>query len=71
MDSFTNWVISSPYTGHINDTLENKIIGYDVVNGLKHGEFLISTLEGNFSVTGFVENNKNVGTGNIFMMMDD
>ena len=56
----------SPYTGHIVDTLENKIIKYDVVNGLKHGEFSISTLEGNFSVCGFVEKNKNVGSWKYF-----
>jgi len=55
-----------PYTGHIQDTLENKIIGYDVVNGLKHGEFLITTLAGNSSVSGFVKNNKNVGTWKYF-----
>ncbi|MDZ7623314.1 MAG: hypothetical protein U5J96_02545 [Ignavibacteriaceae bacterium] len=55
-----------PYTGHIKDTLENKIIGYDVVNGLKNGEFFISTLAGNSSVSGFVENNKNVGTWKYF-----
>ena len=57
---------SSPYTGHIKDTVENKIIGYDVVKGLKHGEFFITTLAGNSSISGFVENNKNVGTWKYF-----
>ncbi len=57
---------SSPYTGHIKDTVESKIIGYDVVNGLKHGEFFIMTLAGNSSVSGFVEKNKNVGTWKYF-----
>lgn len=56
----------SPYTGHIIDTLDNKIIEYDVVNGLKHGEFSISNLEGNFSCFGFVEQNKNVGNWKYF-----
>ena len=55
-----------PYTGHIKDTVENKIIGYDVVDGLKNGEFFITTLSGNSSVRGFVENNKNVGTWKYF-----
>ena len=55
-----------PYTGHIQDTLENKIIAYNVVNGLKHGEFLITTLEGKSSVYGFVEKNKNIGTWKYF-----
>jgi antitoxin component YwqK of YwqJK toxin-antitoxin module len=57
---------SSPYSGQIIDTLQNKVIKYYVVNGLKHGEFSISTLEGNFSVRGFVENNKNVGNWEYF-----
>lgn len=56
----------SPYTGHIIDTLDNKIIEYDVVNGLKHGEFSISNLEGNFSCFGFVDQNKNVGNWKYF-----
>jgi len=55
-----------PYTGHILDTLENKIIKYDVVNGLKHGEFSITTIEGEISVWGFVEQNKNIGTWKYF-----
>lgn len=56
----------SPYTGHVIDTLDKKIIEYDVVNGLKHGEFSISNLEGNFSCFGFVEQNKNVGNWKYF-----
>ena len=56
----------SPYNGRILDTLENKIVQYDVVNGLKHGQFIISTLSGNFSVSGYVERNKNVGTWKYF-----
>jgi antitoxin component YwqK of YwqJK toxin-antitoxin module len=56
----------SPYSGQIIDTLESKVIKYNVVNGLKHGEFSISTLGGNFSVRGFVEKNKNVGSWEYF-----
>lgn len=56
----------SPYNGRVLDTLENKIIEYDVVNGLKHGEFKICTLNGNYSVYGFVEKNKNVGVWKYF-----
>jgi len=53
---------SNPYTGRILDTLQNHlIIEYDVVNGLKNGEFLVSTVEGIFTVYGFIENNKNIG----------
>lgn len=58
---------SSPFTGRILDTLNNKIIvEYDVVNGLKNGEFFLSTLNGNFTVYGFMNNNKNVGTWQYF-----
>lgn len=57
---------SEPYTGRIQDTLQNKIIVYDVVNGKKHGEFYVSLLNGDVSIYGFVENNKNVGTWNYF-----
>lgn len=56
----------SPYSGQIIDTLESKIIKYNVVNGLKDGEFSISTLKGIFSVRGFVEKNKNVGSWEYF-----
>ena len=56
----------SPYSGQIIDTLESKVIKYNVVNGLKHGEFSISTLKGNFSVRGFVEKNKNIGSWEYF-----
>lgn len=56
----------SPYSGQIIDTVESKVIKYNVVNGLKHGEFSISTLKGNFSVRGFVEKNKNVGSWEYF-----
>jgi antitoxin component YwqK of YwqJK toxin-antitoxin module len=54
---------SLPYTGRILDTLQKKIIiEYDVVNGLKNGEFFLSNLDGIYTVYGFINNNKNVGT---------
>jgi antitoxin component YwqK of YwqJK toxin-antitoxin module len=55
-----------PYSGRVLDTLENKILEYDVVNGLKNGEFKISTIDGTNSVYGFIENNKNVGVWKYF-----
>lgn len=57
---------NAPYTGQVLDTIENKIIAYEVVNGLKNGQFSISNLHGNFTVSGYVENNKNVGTWKYF-----
>ena len=54
---------SHPYTGRILDTLQKKIIiEYDVVNGLKNGEFFLSNLDGIYTVYGFINDNKNVGT---------
>ena len=58
---------SVPYTGHILDTLDNKvIIEYDVVNGKKEGAFYVSTLAGIFTIYGFISDNKNVGNWKYF-----
>ena len=58
---------SLPYTGHVLDTLDNKIIiEYDVVNGKKEGAFYISTLKGIFTVYGIISDNKNVGCWKYF-----
>ena len=50
-----------PYTGRILDTLQNKVIEYDVVNGMKNGEFSLSSIEGIVSVHGSIEGNRNIG----------
>ncbi len=50
-----------PYTGRIIDTLENKVLEYDVVNGMKNGEFSVSSVEGIVSVYGSIEDNRNIG----------
>jgi len=52
---------NDPYTGRVVDTLNNKVIEYDVVNGLKNGEFRVSSLAGIVSVVGKVEDNRNIG----------
>jgi antitoxin component YwqK of YwqJK toxin-antitoxin module len=57
---------SKPFTGRILDTLENKIIEYDVIKGLRNGEFCVSTLDGNFTVHGSLKDNQNVGTWSYF-----
>lgn len=56
----------NPFTGRILDTLDNKIIEYDVVNGLKNGEFVVTSLNNKSAVYGFIENNKNVGKWSYF-----
>ena len=50
-----------PYTGRILDTLENKVLEYDVVNGMKNGEFRVSSVEGIVTVYGSIEDNRNIG----------
>jgi antitoxin component YwqK of YwqJK toxin-antitoxin module len=50
-----------PYTGRIIDTVQNKVVEYDVVNGMKNGEFSLSSIEGIVSVYGSIEDNRNIG----------
>jgi antitoxin component YwqK of YwqJK toxin-antitoxin module len=53
---------SVPFTGKMQDTLDNKLImEFNVVNGLKQGEFILLTMDGNFAVKGFMNKNKNDG----------
>lgn len=52
---------TDPYTGRIIDTLQNKVVEYDVVNGMKNGEFRLSSMEGIVSMYGSIENNRNIG----------
>jgi antitoxin component YwqK of YwqJK toxin-antitoxin module len=51
----------NPYTGRIIDTLSNNVLEYEVVNGMKNGEFRLSSIEGAISVYGKIENNRNIG----------
>ncbi len=50
-----------PYTGRVLDTLNQTIIAYDVVNGMKNGEFCLSSLSGTPFIKGYIKNNKNEG----------
>jgi antitoxin component YwqK of YwqJK toxin-antitoxin module len=50
-----------PYTGRIIDTLQNEVVEYDVVNGMKNGEFRLSSEEGIVSVYGIIKDNINIG----------
>jgi antitoxin component YwqK of YwqJK toxin-antitoxin module len=54
---------SFPFTGRIMDTLDNKMmVEFDVVNGLKNGEYFLFSFSGKLIAYGFLENNKNIGT---------
>jgi antitoxin component YwqK of YwqJK toxin-antitoxin module len=61
-----NGLIYSPatnniFSGEITDTVNNKIIQYNVVKGLKNGEFIIRYMNGNFQIKGLMKDNKNSG----------
>ena len=50
-----------PYTGIIIDTVKNKIMEYEVKDGLKNGQFKISYLNGKVEIVGDMTNDKNEG----------
>jgi antitoxin component YwqK of YwqJK toxin-antitoxin module len=56
----------APFTGRVIDTLNNKVLEYDVLNGLKNGEFRVSSVDGIMSVYGFVIDNLNNGEWKYF-----
>jgi antitoxin component YwqK of YwqJK toxin-antitoxin module len=54
---------SFPFTGRMLDTLDNKMmVEFDVVNGLKNGEFFLYSVSGKLKAYGYMQNNKNTGT---------
>ena len=50
-----------PMTGKVIDTVNSRIIEYDVVNGLKNGVFKIKFTNGKIAIEGFIKDNKNIG----------
>ncbi|MDO8549591.1 MAG: hypothetical protein Q7S39_05485 [Ignavibacteria bacterium] len=56
-----NQSTDKPYTGRVVDTVANQIVSYEVVDGIKNGEFVICLTNGNKAVTGNIINNKNEG----------
>jgi len=55
-----------PFTGREKSRVENKIIEYDVVDGLKHGDFRLYYEDGNIEIKGQVDKNKNIGKWQYF-----
>ena len=49
------------FSGKVVDTLQRRIIEYEVVNGKKNGEFKISLLNGSVEMVGKIKNNLNEG----------
>lgn len=52
----------SPFTGIVKDTIEGKIIEYEVVDGKKTGEFKIYFKNGKLEMFGKMKDNMNQGT---------
>jgi antitoxin component YwqK of YwqJK toxin-antitoxin module len=55
-----------PFTGREKAHIDNKIIEYDVVDGLKHGDFRLYYESGNIEIKGQVDKNYNVGKWQYF-----
>ncbi len=55
-----------PFTGREKARVQNKIIEYDVVDGIKHGDFILYYEAGNIEIKGQLDKNKNVGKWQYF-----
>lgn len=54
---------TNPFTGRIQGTLStNLVLEFNVVNGVKNGQYLLFNAQGKLVVSGWTENNKNSGT---------
>ena len=55
-----------PFTGREKAHVETKIIEYDIVDGLKHGDFRLYYESGNTEIKGQIDKNKNIGKWQYF-----
>ena len=55
-----------PFTGREKARVENKIIEYDIVDGLKHGDFRLYYESGNIEIKGQIDKNRNIGIWQYF-----
>lgn len=55
-----------PFTGRERALVRDKIIEYDVKDGLKHGEFKLYFENGNIEMQGRIDSNRNVGKWQYF-----
>jgi antitoxin component YwqK of YwqJK toxin-antitoxin module len=56
----------TPFTGREKARVEDKIIEYDVVDGIKHGDFLLYYEDGTIQIKGTLDSNRNVGKWQYF-----
>ena len=52
---------NKPFTGTVKDTVENNIMEYNVVNGIKSGKFRLYTDRDHLAISGELKNNRNNG----------
>lgn len=57
-----------PFTGSEKAMVAGKIIEYDVVEGMKHGDFRFYYENGNLEVQGQMDHNKNIGKWQYYYM---
>lgn len=50
-----------PFTGQVKDTVQNKIIEYNLISGKKYGDFIVKQLNGTLEINGSMNDNKNEG----------
>ncbi len=50
----------TPFTGREKARVEDKIIEYDIINGIKHGDFMLYYENGTLQIKGKIDSNKNV-----------
>jgi antitoxin component YwqK of YwqJK toxin-antitoxin module len=50
-----------PFTGRVSDKINGQLLEYDVVMGIKNGEFHVFSEKGNNIILGEMRDNKNVG----------
>ena len=55
-----------PFNGREKAKVNDKIIEYDVVDGVRHGDFIIYYENGNFEIKGQMDNGINVGKWQYF-----
>lgn len=55
-----------PYTGKVHDVVSSQILEYDVVDGLKDGNFNIYSSSGKVIISGQIKKNKNEGLWQYF-----
>jgi len=56
-----------PFTGKEKARVQDKIIEYDVVDGIKHGDFRLYFEDGTLQIKGQIDKNKNSGKWQYFL----